>query len=224
MATGLLRRLAPASPELPAPAVGSLSFQQVYEEHFNYIWRCLRGLGVSEHALDDAAHDVFLVVQRKLPSFDGSEARVTTWLYEIALRVGRRYRSQTAKDARRSVSLGSSEPDEASAELGPFPVCHSELHPSRLGHGELVDRAQPDPGCELEQSERLALARRALDALDADKREAFVLGCIEQRSAPEIAELTGVPLNTVYSRLRAARRSFAAEITRLASASCRRDR
>jgi RNA polymerase sigma-70 factor, ECF subfamily len=224
MATGLLRRLAPASPDPPAAAGGSLSFQQVYEAHFNYIWRCLRGLGVSEHALDDAAHDVFLVVQRKLPSFDGSEARVTTWLYEIALRVGRRYRSQTAKDARRSVSLLPSELDEAGADLGESPVCHSELRRPQRGHAELVDVEQADPGCELEHSERLALARRALDALDADKREVFVLGCIEQRSAPEIAELTGVPLNTVYSRLRAARRSFAAEIARLASASRRRDR
>lgn len=204
MATGLLRRPDLASPETVAPATGSLSFQQVYEAHFHYIWRCLRGLGVSEHALDDAAHDVFLVVQRKLSSFDGSEARLTTWLYEIALRIGRRYRSQTAKDARRSVALLPPELDEASAEQ--------------------VSVEQADRGCELEHAERLALARRALDALDADKREAFVLGCVEQRSAPEIAELTGVPLNTVYSRLRAARRVFAAEIARLEAVAGRRAR
>ncbi|HTV19436.1 MAG TPA: RNA polymerase sigma factor [Polyangiaceae bacterium] len=203
MATGLLRRLVLASPDLAPPATGSLSFQQVYEAHFQYIWRCLRGLGVSEHALDDAVHDVFLVVQRKLPSFDGSQASVTTWLYEIALRVGRRYRCQTAKDAQRSVSLAPPEHDD--------------------GPGELAGDAA-DPGCELEQAERLALARRALAALDADKREAFVLGCVEQRSAPEIAELTGVPLNTVYSRLRAARRLFAAEIARLEAARGRRAR
>ena len=86
MATGLLRRLVPASPELAPAAAGSLSFHQLYEAHFQYIWRCLRALGVSEQALDDAVHDVFLVVQRRLPDFDGSEARVTTWLYEIALR------------------------------------------------------------------------------------------------------------------------------------------
>lgn len=205
MATGLLRRPELATPELVAPAApGDLSFQQVYEAQFHYIWRCLRGLGVSEHALDDAAHDVFLVVQRKLSSFDGSEARLTTWLYEIALRIGRRYRSQTARDARRSVSLLPPELDEASAEQ------------VRV---ELADR-----GCELEQAERLALARRALDALDADKREAFVLGCVEQRSAPEIAELTGVPLNTVYSRLRAARRVFAAEVARLEAQTGRKAR
>src|SRR5262245_3684045 len=129
MATGLLRRLALASPDLAPPAAGSLSFQQVYEAHFQYIWRCLRGFGVSEHALDDAVHDVFLVVQRKLPSFDGSEARVTTWLYEIALRVGRRYRSQTAKDAQRSVSLAPEHDDSA---------------------GELAAGDEADPGCELE--------------------------------------------------------------------------
>jgi RNA polymerase sigma-70 factor (ECF subfamily) len=204
MATGLLRRLVVASPELAPPAAGSLSFQQVYEAHFQYIWRCLRGLGVSEHALDDAVHDVFLVVQRKLPSFDGSQARVTTWLYEIALRVGRRYRAQTAKDAQRSVSLAPPEHDDTP--------------------GELAASDQGDPGCELEQAERLSLARRALAALDAEKREAFVLGCVEQRSAPEIAELTGVPLNTVYSRLRAARRLFAAEIARLEAARGRRAR
>jgi RNA polymerase sigma-70 factor (ECF subfamily) len=209
MATGLLRRPVLAAPDPVAATTGALSFQQVYEAHFHYIWRCLRGLGVSEQALDDAAHDVFLVVQRKLASFDGSEARLTTWLYEIALRVGRRYRSQTAKDARRSVSLMPPELDEVGGEQCGIEHCD-------------IERA--DPGCELEQSERLALARRALAALDADKREAFVLGCIEQRSAPEIAELTGVPMNTVYSRLRAARRLFAAEIARLEAARGRRAR
>jgi len=148
---------------------------------------------------------VFLVVQRKLASFDGTDARLTTWLYEIALRVARRYRTQTAKDAQRSVSLAPPEPEEES-EL----AIHSPMHGS------------PRVPCELENAERLALARRALDALDADKREVFVLGCVEQRSAPEIAELTGVPLNTVYSRLRAARRAFAAEVSRLEAARGRR--
>lgn len=208
MATGLLRRLVPASPELVPAAAGSLSFHQLYEAHFQYIWRCLRALGVSEQALDDAVHDVFLVVQRRLPDFDGSEARVTTWLYEIALRVGRRYRTQIARDARRSVSL--------------VPPEHDPEHHGVACELEAGDRA--DPGCELEHAERLALARRALGALDVEKRDVFVLGCVEQRSAPEIAELTGVPLNTVYSRLRAARRSFAAEIARLEAAAARRAR
>lgn len=201
MATSILRRLAPASPRPEASAQAGLSIEAVYAAHFRYVWRCLRGLGVREQALDDAAHDVFLVVQRKLSSFDAGEARLTTWLYEIALRVARRYRTQTAKDAQRSVSLVPAEPEEES---------------------ELALPLQSLSPCELESSERLALARRALDALDADKREVFVLGCVEQRSAPEIAALIGVPLNTVYSRLRAARRAFAAEVARLGATRGRR--
>jgi len=202
MATGLLRRFALATPAPGVPAAGSPSIQQVYEQHFHYVWRCLRGLGVSEQALDDAAHDVFLVVQRKLPAFDGQQARLTTWLYEIALRVARRHRAQVAQDAQRRVSLVPPPGDEPEADLD-LP-------------------AKQEPACELERAERLALARRALDALDAEKREVFVLGCIEQRSAPEIASLVGVPLNTVYSRLRAARRLFAAEIARLEAVRARR--
>ena len=43
-----------------------------------------------------------------------------------------------------------------------------------------------------EHGDRLALARRALDALDGDKREVFILARVEQLSAPEIARATGL--------------------------------
>ena len=56
--------------------------------------------------------------------------------------------------------------------------------------------------------EALALAQLALSTLGDDKREVFVLAEIEQMSAPEIATVTFTPLNTVYSRLRAARHEF----------------
>jgi RNA polymerase sigma-70 factor (ECF subfamily) len=207
MATGILRRLALASPVPAASVAGNGDIQNVYQAHFPYVWRCLRGLGVAEHALEDAAHDVFIVVQRRLSSFDGADAQLTTWLYEIALRIARRYRTQSAKDARRWVSLVPTQNDEGDVS-SPASVSSSAC----------------DLQSDLERTERLALARRALEALDADKREAFVLGCVEQRSAPEVAQLTGVPLNTVYSRIRAARRLFAAEIARLESSAGRRAR
>lgn len=63
--------------------------------------------------------------------------------------------------------------------------------------------------------ERLALARLALEALSDDQREVFVFARVEQMSAPEIASVVGIPVNTVYSRLRAARLAFEAEVTRL---------
>ena len=67
------------------------------------------------------------------------------------------------------------------------------------------DRA---PERELAQQERWQLAQQALATLDDDKREVFVLSQVEQMSAPEVAAVVGIPVNTVYSRLRAARLAF----------------
>jgi RNA polymerase sigma-70 factor (ECF subfamily) len=164
----------------------------VYAEHFRYVWRCLRALGLGDNQVDDAIHDVFLVVQQKLPNFDGG-AELTTWLYAISLRVARRYRWAARKDAWRFAAIDD-EPEKVAAQ-----PAHS----------------QRDPEQALERGERLSLARRALERLEDDKREAFVLSQVEQMSAPEIAEIMGVPLNTVYSRIRAAKLAFQAEIGRL---------
>ena len=161
----------------------------VYGAHFRYVWRCLRSLGVRDAELEDALQDVFLVVQKRLSAFDG-QVELRTWLYAIALRVARKYRSRTSREARRT---------DASLALE-----------STLAHERAEGAA--------EQNERLSLARRALDALDDEKREVFVLARVEQMSAPEIASVIGIPLNTVYSRLRAARLAFDAEVARLESA------
>jgi RNA polymerase sigma-70 factor (ECF subfamily) len=53
-----------------------------------------------------------------------------------------------------------------------------------------------------------------LDGLDEAKREVFVLAELEELSAPEIAQALGINLNTVYSRLRAARQTVEAAAAR----------
>jgi len=62
------------------------------------------------------------------------------------------------------------------------------------------------------QAARLVLA--ILDELDDDKREVFALMELEQLTAPAVATLLGIPLNTVYSRLRLARQRFDAALAR----------
>ena len=160
----------------------------LYEAQFRYVWRCLRSLGVRDAQQDDALQDVFLVVQRRLPEFDGG-VDVRTWLYAIALRIARKYKERARREP-------------------------TSLETAREQDPELP--AAPDANDDAAlANERLAFARRALAALDDDKREIFVLARVEQMSAPEIAEVIGIPQNTVYSRLRAARLAFDAEITRL---------
>lgn len=67
----------------PRPSVG---FEQVYAQHYAAVWRCLRALGVPAEHLDDAAQDVFLVVYRRLPTFDHA-APVRRWILGIARHV-----------------------------------------------------------------------------------------------------------------------------------------
>jgi RNA polymerase sigma-70 factor (ECF subfamily) len=59
-----------------------------------------------------------------------------------------------------------------------------------------------------EVAEQVALLHALLEKLDDDKRAAFILAELEGMSGPELAEALGVPLDTAYSRLRAARTMF----------------
>lgn len=88
----------------------------------------------------------------------------------------------------------------------------------RKGGGEPLSEeitdAAPAPDEVAAQSEALGLMARLLDQLDPLKRTAFVLAEIEQMTAPEIADVLAVPVNTVYSRIRLARREFEALLAR----------
>jgi RNA polymerase sigma-70 factor (ECF subfamily) len=62
------------------------SFDEVYAENFAFVWRVLRTFGLSEAQIEDAVQDVFFVVHRRLPDWEG-RAAITTWLFAIARRV-----------------------------------------------------------------------------------------------------------------------------------------
>jgi RNA polymerase sigma-70 factor, ECF subfamily len=71
-----------------------------------------------------------------------------------------------------------------------------------------VGRQPANPETELLQAERTELVRRSLDELPATYREVIVLRELEQLSYREIANIAGVPLGTVMSRLNRARQQL----------------
>src|SRR4029079_14321884 len=67
------------------------TFEEVYAEHVAFVWRVLRAVGVSPHGIEDAAQDVFVIVHRRLPDFEGRSA-ITTWLFSITRKVAWKHR------------------------------------------------------------------------------------------------------------------------------------
>jgi RNA polymerase sigma-70 factor (ECF subfamily) len=173
-------RVAPVRTE----AVASLRFSAVYDEHFDFVWRMMRRLGIPTANLDDAVQDVFVTLHRRLGEYDG-RASVRSWLFGFVSHVARDHRRRY----RRKVAPCVPTPSDSGADLA-------------------MASANPSPVALAERSERVALLNRILDSLDDGKREILVLSFLEQMTVPEIADLLGLNLNTAYSRLRAAKQSF----------------
>jgi RNA polymerase sigma-70 factor (ECF subfamily) len=83
---------------------------------------------------------------------------------------------------------------------------------------ELIEHEQasgPLPDEVMAQRRLRALLARVLEELSAPHRAVFVLIEIEELSAPDVAELLELPLGTVASRLRRARRAFLKAVEKL---------
>lgn len=160
------------------------SFQELYEAHFSFVWRTLRRLGVQPANLSDATQDVFLVVGRRLGDLHSPELG-RSWIYGIVVRVAHAHR----RSQRRSL--------------------HEDAE-----FDEMLDPKSRSAHEHAEHAEEVELLDRLLSGLDPDKREVLVLVELEQLSVPEVAQLTGLNLNTVYTRLRAARVAFNEAVVR----------
>jgi RNA polymerase sigma-70 factor, ECF subfamily len=73
---------------------------------------------------------------------------------------------------------------------------------------------EPTPGQRAEEAQAADFVQQFALALPEKKRELFMLALVEQFSIPEVVEMTGVPLNTAYTRLRAVRAEFRAALLR----------
>jgi RNA polymerase sigma-70 factor (ECF subfamily) len=148
---------------------------------YNFILRQVRGPSVAE----DLVQDVFVKIVQSASDFK-HEARFTTWAYAIARNVCVDHLRKMS--LRRHPSL-----DQPSGEAGDGPTL-----------GERT--ADPTPGAAVDRtaigSEMAQLIVRAVEGLPPDQREVFLLREIGNVPFKDIAQITGVPENTVKSRMR----------------------
>jgi RNA polymerase sigma-70 factor (ECF subfamily) len=168
----------------PEPTLAVPSFQELCALHFDFVWKCARAFGSKSDEIDDVVQDVFLVVQRRLGDLK-EEQLARSWIYGITRRVVSTHRRRR----RERDSRGAPDVD-------------------------LLRSTEESPLAAAERQGQVRVLTALLDALDERKREVFVLSEILEMSGREIAETIGVPMNTVYSRLRAAREEFDAAAQR----------
>jgi RNA polymerase sigma-70 factor (ECF subfamily) len=74
--------------ENPLPAAGRPleTLEDIYRLHFGYVWHALRRLGVHASDLEDVTQEVFVVVHKRLSTFD-RERPLKPWLFGVLYRV-----------------------------------------------------------------------------------------------------------------------------------------
>ena len=176
-------------PETAGRSAGlvQLSFESIYRAHAKTVARwAMRLLGPSGD-FEDVVQDVFMVVRRRLPEFRG-DAEITTWLYEITVRVVQRCRLR--------------------AHWWSW-VTGRGRSPGR-GREAFIPSAESasDPHALLEARERTRIVYQLLDQLSEPLRTTFILFEIEGLSGAQIAAITGTKVSAVWVRLNRARRKF----------------
>lgn len=165
-----------------------MDFETLYRTHYQFIWRTLRRLGVSERDVEDTCQSVFWTAHRRLPQFE-ARSSIKTWLCGIALKVASDYRRSAV--VRREHLIES--PTDGTSDA-------------------------PSQDIHVQQREQLEELDMVLAKLPVEQRTVLVLFELEQLTGEEIAAIEGVALGTVRSRLRLARESFSQLVSELRSA------
>src|SRR6187549_3287445 len=62
------------------------NFPTVYRDYFDFVWSCIRRLGVSAAATDDVVQEVFIVIHARLHTLE-RPAALRSWIYGVVRRV-----------------------------------------------------------------------------------------------------------------------------------------
>ena len=168
------------------------AFARLYDRYDRACFHLVRRLlgGAHAEAAEDLCQETWIAVSRNGASFDPAKASFAAWLFTIA-------RHKTFDHFRRQrVAILATAPDEAAA---------------------MVPDPQASPLERVQSRERAEEIVAAVEALPLEQRGVFVMFADGGLSLEEIAEVTGVAVETAKSRLRYARaklrQSLAAERT-----------
>jgi RNA polymerase sigma-70 factor (ECF subfamily) len=163
-----------------------VTFERVVLPHLDSAHNLARWLVRDANLAEDVVQEAVLRALSYFSSFRGGDARA--WLIKIV--------RNAAYDALAAQRKGSGHRKAGVSCLGDDATVLNIHDPS------------DDPEAALAQRERLDILEHALSALPVELRECLVLRELDEMSYKEIAQVVGVPVGTVMSRLWRARRAI----------------
>jgi len=159
------------------------AFSELVEKYQDRIYSVVMNYVFNAEDAVDVVQDTFLKAYSKLRTFNSSSA-FYTWIYRIAI--------NTAIDhiRKRKTRMADSLDDEKYTQVGFEPTSHD---------------ASVDPEKVAVQSESRRALTKAISELSDKLRAVTVLHDVEGLSQEEVAEVLGVPVGTVKSRVSRAR-------------------
>lgn len=164
-----------------------VAFGELLRRHKNGLYHFVLRHTRSPAVAEDVVQDAFVRVVQNAQDFK-HEARFSTWLYTIARNLCIDHMRKHALRKHPSLDQRSSQSGDGSED---GPTLGEQTADTR------TDVERQATGTELKS--RIA---RAVELLPEDQREVFLLREVSNLPFKEIAEVTGVPENTVKSRMR----------------------
>ena len=161
------------------------AFAELMKTYSTPIYSYLSRCGVPTVERDDLFQEIFCKVHCGAPSFDSNKP-LRPWLYTIAVNTVRNHLKRVSRE-----------------KVVPFPA-HTEVHAP----------ATESPLVSLEGREVAQWLEDQLDELPEPQREILLLCRVEQLSQKEVAEILGLPVNTVKTHLHRARLHIARALVR----------
>jgi RNA polymerase sigma-70 factor (ECF subfamily) len=172
---------APAGGEATSTRAPGISFRQLYDQHFDLVFRLITRFGVDPAEVEDLTQRVFVVAYRRMDRV-GTLDQPQAWLRAIAVRI--LHEHHRWRRVRR---------------LRAWLVENSWA-------GRRLEESTPERS--LLDQETLTRIRWVLGQMSAKLCDTLVLVELEELSPHEAAAILGIPLNTVRSRRLLARVEF----------------
>lgn len=166
------------------------AMSQLIMSQQHYIYSIAMSVLKNPEDAADLTQEAFMRLFRALPQYNG-ESRFTTWLYRLVVNLGR----DELRKRGRQVPVMPPVNDEE--DLDPMATVAD-------------DDRWADPALALDSQEVRDEVRRALDQLEEHHRLVLTLYYFDDMKYTDIAEVLGIPLNTVKSHIRRGKERLAA--------------